>query len=179
MIDKKAVLLVSSCAVLLFSGCASTGNFRPGTWRNLDANFQDVFFDPQGHIGDDVIWAGEIVNIASIPGGTELTIRQVPLAPRGMPWKTQYSHGRFVIRCDEILDPAVYQIRSLLVVKGIVSGALTKPYGKDGDQSYTYPVVRGAEFHFWKRHGDEGLMHCWQTMGWQGPYRWKCEGEYF
>jgi starvation-inducible outer membrane lipoprotein len=167
----KCVLLTM---ILLLVNCGypsrSVGRHEP-----LDANFQDIYYDTPAHFGEEAVWGGEVLSIAYIPEGTELTMRQVPITPRGMPWRTAYSAGRFIIHSKGKLDASKYGPRTMLMVKGIVAGSVSKPIGDYS--TYTYPVVNADELHYWKLDGDYGLKHCWESMGWQGPYDWHCDGE--
>ena len=159
------------------TGCGPALYVKQGEgFTKPDANFQDVFYDPQGHVGDEIIWGGQILNFKYVPNGVELTIRQVPLTPKGQPWRTEYTSGNFIIRVGQMLDPSKYKIREFLVVKGYVAGAETKPIGEETrNNSYTYPLITPEELHFWNVESKGTLFHCWQGMGWQGPYGWHCD----
>jgi outer membrane lipoprotein len=171
----RALTIIISIATALIS-CASSGSFHQ-RYERADQNFQDVFYNPQAHIGEDAVWGGQVMNFAYVSEGTELTMEQVPLNPRGYPWRTAYSAGRFIIHVRGRLDPSWYGPRTTLVVHGYVTGSVSKPLGDFS--TYTYPVVNAQELHHWDLTGDNKMIHCWEGLGWQGPYDWRCEMEHF
>jgi len=123
-------------------------------------------------MGDMVVWGGEIVEVISSDSGSEIPLIQIPLDKRGKPGEKKYSVGRFLVKTEMKLDKEIFTVRRTIVVHGKIGGSLARSLGKS---TYAYPVILADEIHYWQQALSGELKHCWQAMGWDGPYDWKCE----
>ena len=56
------------------------------------------------------------------------------------------SKGRFLIRSEQFLDPAIYQKGVLLSIVGIVKGSQAQAIG---GFNYVYPLLKTIEIKLW------------------------------
>lgn len=132
--------------LLLATGCASA---IPQDVRNrVDpaATFKSVFHDPDAYKGKIVLWGGEIIRTRTTKDATWIELLQHPLAGNDRPIQGAASEGRFLIRHDGFLDPAVYGRGREITVAGEIQGRQTRPLD---EVEYAYPVIADQELVLW------------------------------
>jgi outer membrane lipoprotein len=102
--------------------------------------------EPQRFEGEMAMLGGRIIESRPLAAGTELVVLQLPLDRSDRPRETDQSQGRFLIRTDEFLDPAVYSPGTRITAAGIVEGAVQRDIGQ---MPYRYPVIRLEEIRTW------------------------------
>ena len=107
-------------------------------------SFAQLRTNPEAFKGRTVILGGEILQTANLREGTRIEILQRPLNESETPKLTDTTGGRFMVFCEEYLDPAVYAQRRRITVAGQVLGTYT---GKVGEVDYLYPLVSCEETH--------------------------------
>ncbi len=142
-------LCVACLCVLVMgmgAGCAPVISKSLRQQADTTLSFAQLRADPHAYIGRLVILGGELVRTRVVPEGTLLEVVQKPLSRRGRPLFTDHTAGRFMARCKQFLDPAVYAPGRQVTVAGRVLGVYK---GRLGDIEYTYPLVSCLEIHLW------------------------------
>lgn len=113
--------------------------------------FDAVQQQPEKYRGQTVMWGGKIID--TLPGEktTELVVLQLGLGSQNRPEDNDQSQGRFIVRSDQFLDPAVYPQGTLVTVVGPVKGSETRSIGQ---MAYRYPVMDVIEIKKWRPETD-------------------------
>jgi outer membrane lipoprotein len=91
---------------------------------------------------------GKIIETTGSETFSAITVLQLPLGRRDRPKDGDRSQGRYLVRSEEFLDPAIYEKGSLLTVVGRLSSSEVRSIG--GFQ-YAYPLVEAIEIKLWPR----------------------------
>jgi len=94
----------------------------------------------------DVTRAIEIIETRNTKDATWIEALQYPLDRNDRPVHGAVSEGRFLIRHEGFLDPAVYVPRREVTVAGEVQGRRTQTLD---EAEYAYPVVADQEVRLW------------------------------
>jgi len=133
--------------IVMMTGCASSAISRDVRSRvDSTATFKTVFHDPDSQKGKIVLWGGEIIRTQNTKDATWIELLQHPLDGNDRPIRGAASEGRFLIRHDGFLDPAVYGPRREVTVAGEIQGRQTR---KLDEAEYAYPVVADQEMVLW------------------------------
>ncbi len=96
--------------------------------------------------GVPVRWGGTIVSVKNRENDTLIEILGKPLGSDGGPVAADDSLGRFMVRVQGFLDPAIYRPGR----DATVYGSLEKPIERTvGERPYTFPVVRSQTLYLW------------------------------
>jgi outer membrane lipoprotein len=134
--------------VLLALGCASGVSGQARSEVTYRGSFVELQKAPEKYQGEVVMFGGKVIETKTEASLSEIVVLQLPLGGNDRPEDTDRSEGRYLIRSDQFLDPAIYQKDGLLTVVGRLSGAEVRSIG--GFQ-YTYPVVQAIEIKPWER----------------------------
>ncbi|HUK55427.1 MAG TPA: Slp family lipoprotein [Nitrospiria bacterium] len=110
------------------------------------ATFKAVFHDPDAYKGKTVLWGGIIIRTRNAKDVTWIELVQEPLAGDDRPIRREASEGRFLIRHDGFLDPAVYGRGREVTLVGEVRGLETRLLD---EAEYRYPVVADKQLVLW------------------------------
>ena len=133
--------------ILLTTGCTSSAISHDLLSRvDPAATFKTVFHDPDSQKGKIVLWGGEIIETRNTKDATWIEALQYPLDRNDRPVHGAVSEGRFLIRHEGFLDPAVYVPRREVTVAGEVQGRRTQTLD---EAEYAYPVVADQEVRLW------------------------------
>jgi outer membrane lipoprotein len=137
------VLLLSALA-----GCATSPfskQIREAAKRQ--PSFTDISTRPEAYKGRPMLLGGTIIQTTNRPQGSEIEVLQRPLDSWDeRPEDTDQSYGRFLIRCPQFLDSAVYAKDRDITVAGNVLGTETRPL----DQTqYPYPIIGCTQIQLW------------------------------
>jgi outer membrane lipoprotein len=99
-----------------------------------------------------VRWGGRIVRVENKANDTWIEVIAKELDGEGRPIESDQSAGRFLVRVEGFLDPAVYQADREVTVYGVVE---TKVDRTIGERPYTYPMIRAQRFHLWEEEFPE------------------------
>jgi len=127
--------------------------------RQADPNitFQVLVKDPERYTGKVILLGGQIVTATVREKETWVEVLHQPLDWQHRPQDTDVSHGRFLVRFDGFLDPAIYAAGKKITVLGEVQGKKVQPLK---EIEYTYPVLFPREHHLWKPESLSGpLFH--------------------
>ena len=164
---KISMLPVLALILLTIAGCAYPisqeirGEIRP------DLTFPMVFGNSDAYIGSIVIWGGSIIETLNHGEETEIIVLETPLGYEEKPEGQEYSQGRFIVKIQKFLDPAIYRAGRWITVGGEIMGKETKPLG---GTSYTYPVIRSKQLYLWQRPRVYAYPPDYYWWGWYGPY---------
>jgi outer membrane lipoprotein len=164
-------------AVLLAAGfMASCAPFSREIMSRVDENltYRSVQQDPDRYLGKTVLWGGVIVEIINKQKETELKVRETEVDIEKRPKDLDRSAGRFIVRYEGFLDPAIYQAGREITVAGEVVGKEVLPLG---NARYSYPVILAKEIHLWEREQPVRPYYPYYWEPFWGPwypypYRW-------
>lgn len=121
--------------------------------------------DIKPYVGTFVRWGGVIVSVENRTDETWLEIVSKELDNDGKPLKNDVSLGRFLVRREEFLDPAVYRPGREVTVYGVVKALVTR---KIGERPYAYPVVRAERLYLWPEY--RYYPYAYPYYPWPGYY---------
>ena len=135
---------------LLLVFALSCAPFPQETMREVekDIAFQDVLKDPGSFKGKVVIWGGVIIETVNRPDVTLIIVRQTELDFQKQPKDLDKSAGRFIVRHQGFLDPAIYSKDRELTVSGAIAG---KEERVIGEHRYIYSVIDARDIRLWEK----------------------------
>lgn len=139
-------ILLSFLVVGLLAACAGGISREARSQVTYMGTFAEVQQSPSKYEGQTVLWTGKVIASQVKNGATELTVLQLDSGSQDRPSETEQSHGRFLIRSAQFLDPALYPQGTPITVVGRLQGSETRPIG---EMPYTYPVVDPIEIKKW------------------------------
>ncbi|MGM0593759.1 MAG: Slp family lipoprotein [Pseudomonadota bacterium] len=132
---------------------------------------------PAAYRGQRVRWGGTIARVENRQQETRIEVVGRSLYSDGEPKEGDSSAGRFIVRFEGFLDPAIYAAERRLTVVGTLSGSEERQLGQ---MRYRYPVVNGEAYHLWPQpvevndHYDPWFYdpwHPWYPSPWyRNPY---------
>jgi outer membrane lipoprotein len=141
---KKVLTLVGVSLILI--GCSSRYPKPIDMMVSTESNVRDVQHGVSSDHGDTVRWGGVIANVNNLEKTTWIEVVQLPLKSSGRPTNSDVSQGRFLVKVEGFLDPAIYAAGREFTVVGILSGMTD---GKVGDFDYKFPVVASQGYYLW------------------------------
>ena len=130
--------------------CASCAPFSKELMRQVDESitYQDVKKDISAYIGKQVLWGGVIIETKNRPEETIIVVRQTELDYERRPVDLHQSSGRFLVKYQDFLDPAIFQAGREISVVGEVTGLEKIPV--EGI-TLTVPVILAKEIKLWEK----------------------------
>lgn len=161
--------LRAAMLALALGGCASQIPKEIRTPPPGDLQLARVLREPQGYLGEQVRWGGEIVTVENTERETRVILVGKPLDYSGRPEDTDASPGRFLARFAGFWDPATYKEGRELTVAGVLEPAVTRPVG---GYPYRYPVVAVRTAYLWPPLPDYPPGYYWYPYcsPFYGPY---------
>ncbi|MDO8703939.1 MAG: Slp family lipoprotein [Sulfuricaulis sp.] len=172
------IYIVSLVAVAWLGGCASVvpeairteapGNVQIAQVRDRPQQFRDAV----------VRWGGNIVSTRNEREHTVLEIIGRDLDKEGRPQEEDYNLGRFLVKVQGFLDPAIYKPEREVTVRGRIQAVVEQSIG---EYRYSYPVVGADDIYLWKprlppepryRYYDPFLYDPWYPWGVPYPRPW-------
>jgi outer membrane lipoprotein len=132
--------------LLILNGCAQAISEEVRAQVDPAATFKGVFHDPDSYKGKIVLWGGKIIQTRNTKGTTWIEVLEQPVGHDDRPVRGSASEGRFLIRHEGFLDPAVYGRGRELTLVGEVQGRETRPLD---EVEYHYPVVSDKQLVLW------------------------------
>jgi outer membrane lipoprotein len=144
-----SLTIVVSCLFVFFitAGCAPPFSKETLDTVNRNISFQELKKEPEKFKGTSVMLGGMIIGSKNTQEGALIEILQKPLDTDGRPLQTDSTEGRFLIRSDTFLDPAVYHEGRLITVVAEVIGRKELPLD---DIMYAYPLLIVKDLHLWE-----------------------------
>jgi len=140
--------LLGICVVFLILGCAAGISKQVRSQVTYNGSFAGLQGATDEHIGEIVILGGKVIEAKGYPTFSEITVLQLPLGKKDRPQDGDRSDGRYLVRSEQFLDPAIYQQGSLLTVVGRLS---TSEVRSIGGFQYVYPLVETIEIKLWPK----------------------------
>ncbi|MGE5241866.1 MAG: Slp family lipoprotein [Bacteroidota bacterium] len=134
-------------ASVLLGGCASVVPETIRTAAPGNVQIAQVRAQPLQYRDATVRWGGNIVSTRNERDHTVLEIIARNLDNDGRPLEEDNSLGRFLVKAQGFLDPAVYKPEREVTVRGRVEGVVERAIG---EFRYSYPVIRADEIYLWK-----------------------------
>lgn len=138
----------AALALIILSSCGPV--ISKETLRSIDrkVQFGDLIKDPDLFNGTLVILGGEIIQTHNAADMTWIEILHRPLGNNDRPNRDAPSGGRFMVRHEGFLDPAVYHPGRMITIAGPVEGKRVQLLG---EIEYTYPLIADKEHLLWDR----------------------------
>ena len=143
MVRKRWILIA---VMVLLSSCAPVISQETLSQSDRHLTFQELIRNPDQYRGTVIVIGGRIIGISHDNEETWLEVLQQPLGRRYKPERSDESHGRFLVRFREQLDPEIYRNDRLITVAGEVEGARHRLIDT---LNYNYLVVMHRESHIW------------------------------
>jgi len=131
---------------LVMGGCASK---VPVDIRDAVPNspgIGTVHQDPGAHVGREVRWGGSIAEVDNQADATWIEVVGRELTSGGRPESGDRSLGRFLLKVEGFLDPAVYSRGREVTARGVLAEAVTR---KIGQYPYRFPVLEARALYLW------------------------------
>ncbi|MDQ7016280.1 MAG: Slp family lipoprotein [Gammaproteobacteria bacterium] len=134
--------------LLFLTGCVSplpkSLQMEPAENPSLHA----VLAQTDHYVGSIVRWGGTVASIENGEKETLLEVVERPLAESGRPWRSDRTHGRFLVRVKGFLDPDIYAKGRAVTIKGVVDG---EREGEVGEHPYRYVLLHSQVLHLWSK----------------------------
>lgn len=101
--------------------------------------------------GVPVRWGGTIVSVKNRENDTLIEILGKALGSDGEPVAADDILGRFMVRVEGFLDPAIYRPSRDVTVYGSLEKPMERPVG---ERPYTFPVVQSQTLYLWPDEPD-------------------------
>jgi outer membrane lipoprotein len=115
--------------------------------------FSQLQQEPERYRGETVMLGGKIVDVQIASGETTLVVLQLELAGNTRPADSDTSQGRFLVKSDQFIDPALYPLGTQITVVGHLTGSEIRNIGQ---MPYRYPVVDIIEIKKWAPNSGAG-----------------------
>ena len=132
--------------MILLAACAPAISQESLKGADPEIPFQGLIKDPERYQGKVIVVGGQIVTTSVREGESWVEILQHPLDSQRKPQDTDVSYGRFLVRFEGFIDPAIYAAGKKITVVGEVQGKKVLPLGQ---MEYSYPVLQPREHHLW------------------------------
>ncbi len=125
--------------------------------NKVDPNltFQMLIKDPESYQGKNILVGGQILAVNLREGESWVEVLHKPLDWQHRPKDTDESAGRFLVRFQGFLDPAIYTAGKKITVVGEVQG---KKVQSLKEMDYAYPVLIPRDHHLWKPEDSSSPM---------------------
>jgi len=136
--------------VFTLTACAGGMSRQARSQVSFFGSFEQLQQAPQQYRGEVVMLGGRIIETQVKQGVTEIVLLQLELNRSDRPQENGQSGGRFIVRSQTFLDPALYPTGTPVTVVGRLTGEVTRPIG---EMPYQYPVIEPIEIKKWPPEG--------------------------
>lgn len=165
------VQLYVAILLILLSSCTPFSN-EVMQEVTRDIAFNEVIKAPDSLKGESVIWGGVIIETIARKDDSLVIVRQTDLDFQKRPINLDTSAGRFIIRYQGFLDPAIYTKNREVTVVGKIAGKEERPIG---DYRYPHPLIDARDLRLWEKRVEYPYYYDpwypWGPYPW-GPYTW-------
>jgi outer membrane lipoprotein len=140
-----------ACLLVLMSACAPVISQTTMGTVDKSISFPALQKNPDVFKGKVVLLGGQIIATTVKADETWIEVLEKPLDYQQRPSDTDQSSGRFLVRFQGFLDPAIYASGRKLTVAGQVDGKEIRPLK---EFNYKYPVLTAREHYLWKPGDD-------------------------
>jgi outer membrane lipoprotein len=96
--------------------------------------------------GKKVRWGGTITAVENRENDTWIEVVGRELNSWGEPMLTDETEGRFLVRIEGFLDPAIYKVERGITVYGTIESRIVRQID---DHPYTYPLIKAQSYYLW------------------------------
>mgnify|MGYP006424135317 CR=1 FL=1 len=153
--------------ILALSGCASNIAREIKQAPTDNPTVREVRDDIDRYTGNRVRWGGTIAAVENRENETWIEVVALELDGYGRPEGTDSSHGRFLVRIDQFIDPEIYARGRELTIVGNVESRIVR---KIGEHPYTYPLIRATSYHLWPQYNTARNADRYYRGYYGGPY---------
>jgi outer membrane lipoprotein len=139
--------------MMLITACASTISQNTMSTVDKSISFQALQQKPDTYKGKVVLLGGQIITTTVKDNETWIEMLEKKLDASQKPEDTDVSGGRFLVKFEGFLDPAIYATGRKLTVAGQVEGKVVRPIN---ETKYTFPVLSAKEHYLWKPEAANG-----------------------
>lgn len=150
MLIKRFKPILSVLFAIILTGCSPGLSQQSLSKVTYMGPFSELQENPNQFIDEIVIFGGKIIEINVTPTSSELMVLQMPLNNQNRPENPDQSKGRFLVRSEQFLDPAIYQQGALLSTVGIIKGSKEQAIG---GFNYVYLLLEAIEIKLWPAAG--------------------------
>lgn len=129
----------------LLGACSTTPIFETQN-VNLKLQPQQAIELAKTNTITKILWGGTVIEAHNLKEVTQIEVLAYPLNSSYRPIKSEKPLGRFLIKANGYLEPAIYTAGRLITVQGNLSGIES---GAIGEHKYTYPVVKSEQLQLW------------------------------
>ncbi len=155
------IIIPLSVVILMLSACASNIPIEIRQDAN-DISIDSVHSDFDLYKGQRIRWGGTITNVENNASDSWIEIVAKDLNSYGRPRITDHSLGRFIVRIDGFIDPAIYKTDRELTVYGVVESRVVRQID---EHSYTYPLIKAEKYYLWRDY-----YHGYYARSYYYPY---------
>lgn len=145
MILVKKRLLISLLIAVL-QGCATGPGFPRVTSADHVSSPHEALALPDFPVYGEIVWGGQILHLANLPGKTRVEVLAYPLDDNQRPEIEDPSQGRFIIEKAGYLESTDFSDYRLVTVHGRLRRLMD---GKVGEVDYRYPVIEAEKIYLW------------------------------
>jgi outer membrane lipoprotein len=138
---------MAALALLFFSACTSAISDQWLTQTDDQITFQELLKNPDQYKGKILLLGGQIVSTTVKEGESWVEVLQQPLDRQHKPKDSDETYGRFLVRSQGFLDPAIYAPGRKITIVGEVEGKKVLPLK---ELNYAYPLLNAKESHLWQ-----------------------------
>ena len=134
--------------IFLLTACASN---IPVEIRQFEssATINAVRNDINHYMGQYVRWGGIITGVENNESDTWIEVVGKHLNNYGRPASSDDSLGRFLVRIDGFVDPAIYKTDRKITVYGVVENRVVRQID---EHPYTYPLIKAEKYYLWREY---------------------------
>ena len=159
-------------SVLYLSACASYPDKVAVTEGTSLVSFTEVNQPESNKIGELARFSGVIAEITNKKRMTVLDVLYYPAQSNGRPKLKGEPAGRFRVKVDQFLDPAVYKRGKSITALGKLKA---KETAKIGEYEYEYPTIDNGKVYLWPKEVPQADVQFY--YGWYGVHpRWYWQG---
>ena len=140
--------LVFIASMLLLNSCSHI----PETIRQApiqDIQIQDTKKDFSKHQHKTARWGGSLIDVKNDEHKTTLQVLAFPLNYEGRPNLRAATLGRFLVKSNKFLDPAIYTNNTELTVSGRLVDVDNR---KVGQKTLKLPVIELQQIYLWPKY---------------------------
>jgi outer membrane lipoprotein len=134
--------------ILGIAGCAGGISKQVRSQVTFFGPFKELQQNPERFRGEMMMFGGKIIETQALGNGTEIIVLHLELNASNRPDDNDQSQGRYVVRSDQFIDPAIYPPGTLVTVAGRL---LESEARQIGQMSYHYPVIDLEEIKKWPK----------------------------
>lgn len=150
----------------LFTGCSVVSkDIRRDAAE--DIKFASLKRHADKHEGKTLILGGYILETRNLEDETRLLVLQAPLGIRDEPEDRDRSEGRFMVICENFLDPEIYEKDRKITVAGKLLGT---EKAKINEHEYLLPAISCRQIHLWQERPDTVPYYHDPFYPWPGPF---------